>query len=391
MPDCVGAAFVGPLSRHIIYIMHPSADASGLLRLSHDCKSWCFDKAAFIAKRTEHSGVGLYAARKIHAGERLLAEVPLAVWRVASDASNHEKLKSFEANVASLPPSAIEQILHHSCSPKYGKQQRLLGTWQTNGLPINYESDIAPGTTNRELMSKKEAAVFPTICRLNHSCQPNCHHSWNGRIGKETVHAIVDIAAGEALTICYLAPRGLERQHRRAKLLEEHGFECRCCKCDLADEALALSEARQRESQPATWQAVPLAQPVLASYSEPLLRIVDAPLACASCLRCALACAVLLLALCSRAEAPRSSCVASPAQAPLGSSSDRPRPSCPWPRSSSASTFASSSGARKACRPCGHGSRASTRLRVPRWRSSGESRRRPTGGARWRGPLVRAR
>lgn len=60
------------------------------------------------------------------------------------------------------------------------------------------------------------------------------------------VHALFDIPAGTELSICYLAPRGMERAVRRALLLEDHGFECHCPKCELSGEALALSESRQR-------------------------------------------------------------------------------------------------------------------------------------------------
>ena len=201
---------------------------------------------AYVAKCTEHSGVGLYAARAVRAGERVIAESPLATWCVAADATNAEKLRSFEAMAARLPPQTAEAILRLSQSQLYGTTPSLLGTWQTNGLPINYENEARPGTITSDIASRKEAAVYATICRINHSCAPNCHAEWHSRRRVETVHALRDIALGEELTICYLQPRGMQRDERRARLRSEHGFVCRCARCELSGEAFTTSEARQR-------------------------------------------------------------------------------------------------------------------------------------------------
>ena len=92
---------------------------------------------------------------------------------MTTNATNAEKQKSFNELVAKLPPEKIEAIMQLSQSPKYGEKQTLLGIWQTNGLPINYENPDRPGTTTSELMRKKEAAVFASVCRLV------CRLHWN--------------------------------------------------------------------------------------------------------------------------------------------------------------------------------------------------------------------
>ena len=228
---------------------------SGLLRLCYDATertSWTFTDAPsserlgapFAERLAPGSGVGLFARRHIAAGEQLIAEAPLATWNVAADASSAEKLASFEA--LQLSSETRQAILRLSQSSKYGSAHSLLGTWQTNGLPINYESERAPGTTNRELASRKQAAVFATICRINHSCRPNCCYEWNGRTGQGTIHACAAIPAGVELTISYLPRRGFELHARRAWLRSEHGFDCRCAACRQTGEALASSDARQR-------------------------------------------------------------------------------------------------------------------------------------------------
>ena len=194
-----------------------------------------------------------------------MTEAPLAIWSVSADATNAEKQQSFDAMIAKLPSHVIDTLLSLSQSGRYGERQSLLGTWQTNGLPINYESTTLPGTTTRELLQKKDAAVFETVCRLNHSCAPNCHAEWDGRLGTETVHALFDIPAGDELTISYLSPRGRVRRDRQAQLLADHGFTCNCAKCALSGEDLASSEARQRALStlcPPSAGALPLAERV---------------------------------------------------------------------------------------------------------------------------------
>lgn len=100
---------------------------------------------AYIKKRAEHSGVGLYAARNIRAGELLIAEEPLATWCVSATATTALKRDSFLAMAAKLPATTVEAILQLSQSEKYGASRSLLGAWQTNALPINYESETRPG------------------------------------------------------------------------------------------------------------------------------------------------------------------------------------------------------------------------------------------------------
>ena len=223
--------------------------------------------APFEVRRTACSGIGLYATRLIGRGECLLSEAPIATWRVKAGASDAEKAASFDAMAAQLTSEQVDAILQLSQDAKYGEVQTLLGTWQTNGLPINYERVGAGGQraaasaadghegnaqggreahAHAHAQGGREAAVFATICRLNHACAPNCHAEWNARMGREAVHALRDISAGEELTISYLPPRGSVREARQKALLERFGFKCACALCVLQGNDLARSDARQR-------------------------------------------------------------------------------------------------------------------------------------------------
>jgi len=139
-------------------------------------------------------GMGAFATRDISAGERLIAEAPLARWSTRRDESSEGKLQTFEHMVACLTPAQHDAILTLSQDAMHGTARSMLGTWLTNALPINYDC-----ATEQQL---EEAAVFTTISRLNHACAPNCHHEWNGRLDMETVHALRSISRGEELTIC---------------------------------------------------------------------------------------------------------------------------------------------------------------------------------------------
>ena len=210
------------------------------LQLVHDASGRSeFAWHPFCVVRTAGKGFGAAAARDIRAGERVLSEAPLAVWAVAPDATQAEKVDSFARLQATLDVATVDAVLTLSQNPMHGETPTLLGTWLTNGLPIHYDG-------GRQQDATKQAAVFANVCRINHSCAPNSHYEWNASLGMETVHALRDIARDEEISISYLEPVGEERAARQLKLRERFGFECACARCSLEGDELAASEARQR-------------------------------------------------------------------------------------------------------------------------------------------------
>jgi hypothetical protein len=188
----------------------------------------------------------LFARRDIGAGERILAELPLARWGVRADADREARIRAFATVVADLTTEQTAKLLSLSEAGHYSRvpgKRTLMGTWLTNALPINYED--GHGSEDVE-----EAAVFETICRINHSCLPSCHHEWNPSLGSgqgmETVHALRPIAQGEELSISYLMPAGRTRAERQERLSRQFGFQCTCPLCSLTGEVLARSDACQR-------------------------------------------------------------------------------------------------------------------------------------------------
>ena len=90
--------------------------------------------------------------------------------------------------------------------------------------------------------------LFPSIARINHSCQPNCNHYWSG--SKFNVRAIQTILEGEEISISYMSPLQRSdfhtRDSRRQILHDEFGFDCNCKLCCLSPEELLVQNDQDR-------------------------------------------------------------------------------------------------------------------------------------------------
>ena len=72
--------------------------------------------------------------------------------------------------------------------------------------------------------------IYPTICLLNHSCDPNVLTFFNGK--QLTVKASKNIKVGEEVNYCY-GPnfQRMSRKDRQKKLKNQYYFECQCFVC----------------------------------------------------------------------------------------------------------------------------------------------------------------
>jgi hypothetical protein len=89
----------------------------------------------------------------------------------------------------------------------------------------------------------EESIICPEASRINHSCVPNVHHCWNSSIGRETVHAVRDIAAGEEILTTYVSI--CIGQGERKKQLSHYDFTCDCPACDTSTAYGGGSENRR--------------------------------------------------------------------------------------------------------------------------------------------------
>lgn len=172
-------------------------------------------------------GRGLVANKEIAKGTRIIAERPL--FKITGEALGEVFERAIFTKVAALSESSKQQF-SSLCSSR-SAQHPLSSIVRTNALPCGVGSVTA--------------AVYATICLINHSCVHNAHHSWNERIGAETIHAERYIAAGEEITISY--DEGNVYHERMQNLQDSFGFTCTCKLCSLPNEERRKSDANLRE------------------------------------------------------------------------------------------------------------------------------------------------
>ena len=220
-------------------LLDAAADAGLSLRAIHGQCGWQFthgelkECTAFEVKATPGQGLAGFATRRIKRGECVLMERPLLHWKVTEgDAITHEGVEALLSEQA----DGARDFWSLSQNATHGTVKHAFGIWLTNAYPTDGMNVTA---------SQKSSAVFTHICRLNHSCSPNLHCSWNEALGSQTVYALCDIESGAELTVSYLPTLEESREARRDALRKGFGFLCQCPTCSLTGEALATSERRR--------------------------------------------------------------------------------------------------------------------------------------------------
>ena len=218
----------------------PSIGPTGLVltTVANGRSLWTFADAGLSVEvqASPGCGLGVFARHKIRAGERVLCEAPLLLWH--SPPTGHGARYSTEvliSHVRRLGAEKQEKFYALAQNARYGAEKTPSGIWRTNSLPLTESIDGAAS-----------AAIFATVCRINHSCRPNAHHEWNAALGVMTVHALGCIEVGSELTLSYLARSGTVQVQRQSQLQERFGFTCTCALCRLAGNELATSDSRQR-------------------------------------------------------------------------------------------------------------------------------------------------
>ncbi|KLU85534.1 hypothetical protein MAPG_04557 [Magnaporthiopsis poae ATCC 64411] len=129
-----------------------------------------------------NKGKGVVAVASIPLGTRVLCEEPLLVCQCLPDKAILNSLVADKLEQMPLERQREFLSLHNKDA---GGPYPLAGIFDTNSIPLG---DAGSG------------AVYPTVCRLNHSCRPNCMTSWNTTLRRQTVHATRRIEEGEELT-----------------------------------------------------------------------------------------------------------------------------------------------------------------------------------------------
>lgn len=172
-------------------------------------------------------GKGVVALLNIPAGTRITKEAPYMIMTAGNPSEVDTNITKALTKLDEKQRSAFQSL--HNADPSHPCANYAI--FNTNALPLGVNSP--------------KAAVYPTLCRINHSCLPNAHHSWNENLKMETFHALRNIRRGEEVTIAYTVDG--PRAQRRALLQNKFGFECQCEACGASDEEVAASDARRRQ------------------------------------------------------------------------------------------------------------------------------------------------
>ncbi|KAL8404748.1 hypothetical protein RB594_009570 [Gaeumannomyces avenae] len=167
-------------------------------------------------------GMGVVAVAGIRKGVRIICEEPLLVSDCHSDPAVLNDLIAVRLRQMSTRRQR-EFLSLHNKNP--GGPYPLAGTFDTNSIPHG-----------------DAGAVFPTVCRLNHSCLPNCFTAWNDTLRRQTVHVVRNVRRGEELTLQY---HSAAHKSRRAYLHAHFGFWCDCPTCMQPPAETSLSDARR--------------------------------------------------------------------------------------------------------------------------------------------------
>ena len=183
--------------------------------------------AAYIIKSSPGKGLGMFASRNIRKGTRILAEKPFfsLVERPVVSLSDPYAPNDITEAFDRLLISEKYQYMSLHC-PQRPDCSLIFSIYEANCF------EMGSGT-----------CICLDASRINHSCIPNAHYSWNTNIERETVHAVKDIFKGEEITISYCsALRSLEDRERE---LQPYVFTCRCPACQTDTDFGAISQIRR--------------------------------------------------------------------------------------------------------------------------------------------------
>ena len=237
---------------------------------SKECqtKDWKIHKPScppYIIRESSGKGRGLFATRKIKAGQVILEEYPLLVlsdvgislreFRVYHypHIDDETKAKILQLNDPSenlkiLDAETVEKLLRKNPNMMLWKEAR------NDEISKIYRilNDNHIGICEKEeLYNISEAGLYHNFSRVNHSCVPNTVWSWvMGDFRKHQVRAIMTIEKNEEILITYWEQPEFvygSREFRQQKMLQYGGFLCKCSECSLEEEDLEDNERMRAE------------------------------------------------------------------------------------------------------------------------------------------------
>lgn len=191
-----------------------------------------------VVKPAGDKGLGLFATQDIRQGQRILEESPLLalsdvmasahIWRDFQAMSKTDLAKFRDLSFHADAVSAAQVRIVHARLAQGGAEGGGLREMLADEMMMR--AIFSCNCVSMGTAMQWGVGVFELYSRINHSCIPNVHHSYNPELNKEVVHATRDIVAGEEVLTSYTK---LIRPHdlRRSELLR-YGFACSCAACE---------------------------------------------------------------------------------------------------------------------------------------------------------------
>ncbi|ATY58943.1 TPR domain [Cordyceps militaris] len=196
-------------------------------------------------------GNGLFATCDIPAGSRILAET--AMFALSRTSHGPDCVNAFctELQRLSLAEKKAFDELYHSTTYHITPVLRSkVREWYKHNVVTDTDGSVLKGKRLQDVskatvkrfakfvnnfveMDLKDAhgGLFALSSRINHSCIPNAHKSYNPTIGRLTVHSIRAIRPGEQITVSYFENACRPKQERVFLLQRRWGFSCSCLAC----------------------------------------------------------------------------------------------------------------------------------------------------------------
>ncbi|CAD6563981.1 MAG: hypothetical protein ASARMPRED_002611 [Alectoria sarmentosa] len=185
--------------------------------------------ALYYIKASPGKGLGMFAIKDIRQGTRILSEEPFFTLSNRPRVSESDPYAPNDISKAfdRLPASEQRKFMSLHCPKRPGCSL---------GVSI-YEAncfEMGSGT-----------CICLDASRINHSCIPNAHYSWNSSIQRQTLHAVKEISKDEEITISYCsAIRTFEGRKRK---LEPYVFTCSCPACQTDTDFGIISQIRRQQ------------------------------------------------------------------------------------------------------------------------------------------------
>ncbi|EGX91951.1 TPR domain protein [Cordyceps militaris CM01] len=226
-------------------------------------------------------GNGLFATCDIPAGSRILAET--AMFALSRTYHGPDCVNAFctELQRLSLAEKKAFDELYHSTYHITPVLRSKVREWYKHNVVTDTDGSVLKGKRLQDVskatvkrfakffnnfveMDPKDAhgGLFALSSRINHSCIPNAHQSYNPTIGRLTVHSIRAIRPGEQITVSYFENACRPKPERAFLLQRRWRFSCSCLAC--TDPGIENGRKRMRQlDQRLAVYACPLARFIL--------------------------------------------------------------------------------------------------------------------------------